>query len=117
VHGNGGHTVHAWLCNVLYDYWNVEIPSTDCLVIRRGYKSSVFVYKGDCVYRTEVLIVLLCYFARAHIVLVADRVKSNLHDKDMVAKRFTWIIFLLCIPAKNTVCLSLAGWNLTTFGN
>ena len=63
--------MHVWLRNILDHNRNVEIPSADRLIVRRGHKAPVFVNECDGVDRTKMLVVFLRYFARVDVVLWA----------------------------------------------
>lgn len=53
------HRVHVRFGNVLDDYRDVVVPSSDCLVIRGGQEPSVVVDPCDGVDGSQMLIVLL----------------------------------------------------------
>jgi hypothetical protein len=105
------HGVHVWLRDVFNHNRNVEVPSSDRLVIRSRHESPIFVDKCDSVHWSQVLVVFLGDLAVVDIVLTkglgTPRKESSCH---------TWIIFLSDIPAKNMFCLSSSGWKRTTYG-
>jgi hypothetical protein len=77
--------VHCWLCDVLDDDWNIEIPSSNALVIRSRHKAVevlagrfestrrnapfALINKSNGVDRSEMLIVFLSDIARVGIPL------------------------------------------------
>ena len=62
--------MHVRLCDVLDYNRDVEVPSSDGLVVRRGYEPPIIVHKRDCVHRPEMLVVFLRDLPRVHIVLM-----------------------------------------------
>lgn len=56
-------------CDVLYHDRNIVIPSTDGLIVRRRDKPSVLVHKSDSIDRTQMLVILLGYLPRIHVIL------------------------------------------------
>ena len=69
MNSHRGHRVHVWLCDVFDRNRDVEIPSANCLVIRRGDKPPIIIHESDCVDRPKVLVVFLCNFSRPDVVL------------------------------------------------
>ena len=61
--------MHVWLCNVLDHNRDVEVPSTDRLVIGSRHKSPVFIDKSDSVDRSQMLIILLSDLTAIDIIL------------------------------------------------
>ena len=61
--------MHERFGNIFDDNRNVIVPSSNGLVIRRSDKPSIFVYKGNGVDRSEMLIVFLNDFTRIDVVL------------------------------------------------
>jgi hypothetical protein len=45
--GDGGHTVHSRLGDILDHDGDIEVPSTDSFVVRGGHESAVLINKSD----------------------------------------------------------------------
>ena len=119
MNGHSGHRVHVWLRDVFNRDRDVEIPGPNRLVIRSRDKPPILVHEGDSVHRPKVLIVLLRDLACPYVVLkdvrqlLITRIKSATL---MMIETLTCTIFLSDIPARKMFCLSLSGWNRTTYG-
>lgn len=69
MEGDGRHRVHVRLCNVLDDNGDIEVPCSNRLIVRSRYEAAVLVDEGNRVDRPKMLIVLLRYLARVHVIL------------------------------------------------
>ena len=115
MNGHSGHRVHVRLGDVFDRDRDVEIPSTNRLVIRSRNEPPILVHKSDSVDRPQVLVVLLRDLARPYVVLESETV-INIDRVTFINRFLTCTIFLSDIPAKNIFCLSSSGWNRTTYG-
>lgn len=63
------HGMHVRLGDVLDDDRDIEIPSSDRLVIRSCYEPSIFVDERNRIDRAKMLVVFLSNFSGIHIIL------------------------------------------------
>jgi len=63
------HGMHVRFGNVLDHHRNVKVPSSDCFIVRSRHKPPVFIYEGNSINRSKMLIVFLRDLARVHIIL------------------------------------------------
>ena len=112
MHRHCRHRMHARLSDILDYDGNIKIPCSNCLIIWSSDKPPIFIHKSNGINGAQMLVVFLSYFTGADIILSVVKNESCKDNR----RGFTWMIFLSDIPAKKTFCLSLSGWNLTTYG-